>query len=125
MCSANFIGSTVPVKTVNGITFASLPLPPLGAATYTFAATYNGDAGDLPSTGSTTFVVRSASAAVKAAAVALATPTSAAPIETPPRSTSPAPATVAARFGIGPGQSKPRRPRLAAPDLLDAERQAP
>ena len=42
---------TATLVTINGLTYASLPLPPLGPATYTFTAVYNGDSGDLPSSG--------------------------------------------------------------------------
>lgn len=122
---SNVVG-VAPLKTFGGLTYASLPLPPLGVATYTFTATYNGDAWDLPSTGSTTFLVKPRPIEAKAAAVALAAPAPAPAAVTPPLSTppapTPAPATAAARFGIGSGQSKPRRAWLIALDSLDTER---
>ena len=114
---------TATLVTINGLTYASLPLPPLGPATYTFTAVYNGDSGDLPSSASTTFTVSAAPAGGAAVALAIPGPSRAvaatpaldpAPTVLPPR--------ISARAGNRIVQGQPERAWLDALDSLDAER---
>ena len=54
---ATVLGTRPLVKASNGLVYASLATVPLGMGTYTFTTMYNGDSGDTPSTGTTSFTV--------------------------------------------------------------------
>lgn len=111
---------TVPLVAANGLVYASWTTPPLGAASYTFTAVYNGDPGDLPGTGTITFAVGAAAPALSglalpaASAVAAVIP-QAAPIPSP----APAPGPPPPRRPVV--QAKPTPAWLAALDEIVAE----
>lgn len=108
-----------PLRTINGQTYASLPLAPLGPGTYAFTAVYNGDSGDLPSSGSTTFTVTTGSSVASAFLAA------------PPMTSPWAPAPASSAPAVGPRLIPLARSQivptgdpawLAALDALEAER---